>query len=174
MPVDQAVLKAAEEALTPKERAERVIAAHLAQLESRAGGVGILWASACYTHAEPLARAVLDGEKRYKSSISACHECDKCFCLFIPGGRGMETTCGTCLRAERDTLKADLARVRADLERALRALEQEREWAEKAISMIESNGDRRAKVARTRLEVVEIIAAALGQPEAEKPEQGGE
>ena len=39
-------------------------------------------------------------------SINVWSECDKCECLFIPGGKGGETTCGTCLKEERDALLA--------------------------------------------------------------------
>lgn len=44
-------------------------------------------------------------EARIKN-INVWHECDKCGCLFIPGGKGAETTCGKCLKEELNALRA--------------------------------------------------------------------
>lgn len=47
-------------------------------------------------------------EARIKQ-INVRYECDKCECLFIPGGKGSETTCATCIKEDLNALK-DAAR----------------------------------------------------------------
>jgi len=66
-------------------------------------------------HIASLSRRVAELEAELSRTRKHAVECDKCFCLFVPGGRDSETTCGTCLKARAEAAEAKCQQLEAEV-----------------------------------------------------------